>query len=167
MRRSIVSVRRVQLSRHAHNVKKRDPCDQQGGFSLIELLLGTLAVIVCLGAVIMATLQIGRVRMVDEELNLAYMACMNSLEDLRSVPFADLPTLNGVGFDVPALNGTPNGLAPVPGDPDGLPGQFIVTVDNTGGGTTLYRVTAEVQWVGSSGRNEFKLDTLVGERNYR
>jgi type II secretory pathway pseudopilin PulG len=155
------------LSRHAHNLKRRNQCDRQGGFSLIELLLGTVAVIVCLGAVIMATLQIGRVRMVDEELNLAYMACMNSLEDLRSVPFADLPALDGVGFDVPALNGAPNGLAAVPGDPDGLPGQFIITVEDTGGGTTLYSVTAEVQWVGHSGSNEFKLATLIGERNYR
>ncbi len=130
-------------------------------------MLGTLAVIVCLGAVITLCLQMGRVRMVDEELNLAYMACINSLEDIRSLPISAIAALDGASFDVPALNGAPNGLTPVPGDPDGLPGQFIVVVDSTGGGTTLYHVTAEVQWVGSSGRQEFRLETLIGERNYR
>jgi type II secretory pathway pseudopilin PulG len=153
--------------RYALSVGRCDRCDQEGGFSLIELLVGTLTVIVCLGAVINVCLQTGRVRQSDEELNLAYMACLNNLEDLRTVPFADLPGLNGKHFDVPALNGTPKGLAPQPGDSDDLAGEFIITVDGTGGDTTIYHVTAQVRWLGCSGRSEFKLETLIGERKYQ
>jgi len=148
-------------------VGRRDRGDREGGFSLVELLVGTLTVIVCLGAVINVCLQTGRVRQVDEEINLAYMACMNNLEDLRTIPFPDLPTLNGKGFNVPALNGAPNGLAPEPGDADDLAGQLIITVEDTGGDTTLYHVVAEVRWIGASGRSEFKLETFIGERKYR
>ncbi len=144
-----------------------DKRNQQGGFSLIELLIGTLAVIVALGAVISACLQISNVRKADEGLNLAYIAAMSELEDLRSVPFAGLPALNGVGFDVPALNGTPGGLQTVPGDADGLAGRFTVTVESSGGGTTLYRAVVAVEWVDSAGRHNFDLQTLIGERQYK
>lgn len=154
------------MPRYSVSVGRRDRCGQESGFSLVELLVGTLTVIVCLGAVINVCLQSGRVRQVDEEINLAYMACMNNLEDLRTVPFSDLAALNGTNFDVPALNGTPNGLTPQPGDTDGL-GKIIITVDGTGGGTTLYHVIAEVRWVGSAGRRRFQLETLIGERKYQ
>lgn len=155
------------MLRYSVTVGRRDRCGQESGFSLVELLVGTLTVIVCLGAVINVCLQSGRVRQVDEEINLAYMACMNNLEDLRTVPFSDLPTLDGKGFGVPALNGAPNGLVPEPGDDDDLPGKLIITVDGTGGGTTLYHVIAEVRWLGSAGRRRFHLETLIGERKYQ
>ena len=144
---------------------RENAADREGGFSLLELLIGTLAVIVALGAVISGILQVSKVRKVDEELNLAYIACMSNLEDLHSVPYAQLPAMDGVGFDVPALNGTAGGLTPLPGDADGLPGQFTVTVDKVGGGRTLYRVVAEVQWIGNAGRQTFRFETLMGRRS--
>ena len=137
---------------------------REGGFILLEFVIGSLAVVLALGAVISAVLQVSRLRKVDEELNLAYIACMSNIEDLRSVPLADLPAMNGVGFDVPALNGTLGGLTPLPGDADGLAGQFTVTMDKTGGGTTLYRVVTEVQWIGTAGRQSFRLESLMGQR---
>ena len=136
----------------------------EAGFTLLELLIGALCVVLALGAVISATLQISNVRKVDEDLNLAYIACMSNLEDLRSIPYTDLPAMNGIGFDVPGLNGSAGGLTPVPGDPDGLTGLFTVTVDKTGGGATLYRVVAQVEWNGSAGRQEFRLESFMGER---
>ena len=142
-------------------------CDREAGFSLLELLIGTLAVITALGAVITASLQISNLRRVDEEINLAYIACTSNLEDLRSVDFADLPGLHTTGFDVPAINGSSGGLTPVPGDPDGLAGVFSITVVKSGGGVTLYRAVARVDWIGASGRQEFKLETFIGPRDYK
>ncbi len=141
-----------------------EPRSKEGGFSLIELLVGTLAAVVALGAIISVCIQVSKVRKTDEELNLAFIACMGSLESLRAIPHSNLPTMDGIGFDVPAQNGTPGGLTPQPGDADGLPGEFRITAVKTGAGKTLYRATATVKWSGSRGRQEFKLDTLMGNR---
>ena len=100
----------------------------------------------------------------SEETNLAAIACRNNLEDLRSVGFATLPTLHGQGFDVPGVNGSPGGLRPVPGDLDGLPGEFLVIVDQTSGGETLYRVVAQVTWVGATGRRTIAFNSLFADR---
>jgi type II secretory pathway pseudopilin PulG len=148
-------------------MKARDRRSREEGFSLVELLIGTIAVIAALGAVITASLQISNLRTVDEDLNLAYIACMSNLEDLKSVVFEDLPGLHDTGFDVPAMNGEPGGLTPGPGDPDGLPGIFSITVEKSGGGVTLYRVVARVEWVRGGSRQAFQMETLMGPRDYK
>ena len=115
-------------------------------------------------AILSVVLQSSKTRRLDSEINLAFVACRNNLDELRSIPFAQLAAMDGQGFDVPGVNGSPGGLQPVPGDPDGLPGQFTVVVDKTGGGKTLYRVSATVIWTGVLRRKQFVLETLIGER---
>ena len=95
---------------------------------------------------------------------MAFAACRECLDELRSTPFANLPNLDGIGFDVPSLKGSPGGLACVAGDTDGLAGQFTVVVDQSAGGSTLYIVTTTVTWKGVRGRRVFQLTTLMGER---
>ena len=101
----------------------------------------------------------------NEQLNMAFLACRNALEDLRALPFADLPAMNGQGFDVPGFNGEPGALVPMPGDVDQLPGEFIVTLDNSSNGESIYWVTLRITWRGVLGRQSFQLRILFTQRN--
>ena len=138
--------------------------DQQAGFLLVELLFGIVVLAVAISTSVSLSLQHSRLRRMSEETNLAAIVCRNNLEDLRSVAFATLPTLDGVGFDVPGVNGSPGGLRAIPGDTDGLPGEFHVVVDQTSGGEILYRVVAEVIWVGATGRRAISFTSLFADR---
>ena len=140
------------------------PENHQKGSLLIELMIAALVSLVLIGAVLSTVIQQGHQRQVTSETSLALSAALNNLEQLRTVPEATLPTLDGTGFDVPSSNGGPGGLTPQPGDLDGLPGQLAVIVDQSQGGVTLYRVVATVSWTGVSGRRQIRLQALMGER---
>ena len=124
----------------------------------------TVVLVVAVGTTISLSLQHSRLRRLSGENDLASIACRNNLEDLRSVKFADLKTLNNTGFDVPAVNGSPGGLRPVPGDADGLAGRFRVTEEAKSGSDILYRVVAEVTWVGVAGRRTIEFTSLFADR---
>ena len=134
------------------------------GSAFFEILLAAVVGVVILGSVLTLTSSNGRRRQATIESSLALSAMLNSLEQVRTVPTAALPGLNGLGFDVPGTNGGPRGLSPIPNDPDGLPGQLEVTVDQSLPGANLYRVRARVAWTGVTGRRNLVLETLVGER---
>ena len=151
-------------TRRAHGARAPGRSGQRG-FSLVELMVGMVASVVAIEAALSMTVYHSKLRRVDEEVQLALVACRNNLEELRSLPFASLLAKNGVGFDVAGKNGAASGgLRAVPGDPDGLPGQFTVTVDQTSGTETVYRVQATVTWTGVTRRQTFSLETLVGPR---
>jgi hypothetical protein len=40
-----------------------------------------------------------RLRQIDGERVLAFAACRNNFEELRSIPFSSLPAMHGVDFD--------------------------------------------------------------------
>lgn len=128
-------------------------------------MIGLLVCVLVVGAALSMTVYQARLRKSDRELELAMRACRNSLEELRSVDFASLPTMDGVGFDVPSADGGPGGLTPVPGDADGLVGEFSVTVDKSSGAALLYRVTAKAIWTGTLARQQFQLSLLMGPRS--
>ena len=138
--------------------------NREQGASLLEVMIATLVALVLLGAVLSVVIQQGRQRQANTESSLALSAALNNLEQLRSVPATTLITLNDTGFDVPGSNGAPGGLQPVPGDIDGLPGQFLVSVDQSAAGVDLYRVVATVTWRGVTGRRRVTLQALMGER---
>ena len=120
--------------------------NSEQGASLLELMIATLVALVLLGAVLSLVIQQAHQRQANTESSLALSAALNNLEQLRTVPATTLLTLNGTGFDVPGSNGAPGGLQPVPGDIDGLPGEFLVSVDQSAAGVDLYRVVATVTW---------------------
>ncbi len=134
------------------------------GFALLELIVGTALVFTSIGAIVSLTLKHNKLRKLDSELNLALVACRSNLESLRTIDIASLAALNGTGFDVLDLNGNAGGLNPVSGDVDGLPGEWVVKLDKSSGGTKLYLVTARVVWTGVMTRQTFQLKTLIGER---
>ena len=138
--------------------------NREQGTSLLEVMIATLVALVLLGAVLSVVIQQGRQRQTHTESSLALSAALNNLEQLRSVPATTLLALNDTGFDVPGSNGAPGGLQPVPGDVDGLPGQFLVSVDQSAAGVDLYRVVATVTWRGVTGRRRVTLQALMGER---
>ena len=134
------------------------------GASLVELLVGTVAIVVVLGATISTTVQSSKLRKDDTELRLAFAAAKNNIEELRTIPFAELPGMHERGFDVPAVNGAAGGLRAQPDDDDGLPGFISVAVDAEGAGETIYAVRVTVSWVGASGKRTFALETLMAQR---
>lgn len=141
------------------------PRSTETGVGLVEVAIGAVVLATLLGAILSATVHPHRLRQSDGELRLAFTACRNVLGELRSVPFSEIPTLDGVGFDVPGFNGSPGGgLRAVAGDPDDLPGELTVTLDKANGGVTLYRVRAAVTWSGTQNRQRFALETVMGER---
>lgn len=136
----------------------------ESGTSLVELMVAIFMAVVFVGALLSAAIQQSTHRQTNMETSLAMSAAMDNLERVRAVPFSGIPALDGSGFDVPGANGNPGGLQPLPGDPDGLPGELTVTVDDSSGGYTLYRVTASVSWRGVQRSRRIQVETLVAER---
>ncbi len=131
---------------------------------LVELVFATAVALVVGGAVVTTTVRQSAHRAVNLETTLATNAITDVFARVRAAPFADLPSLDGTGFDVPSHGGHPAGLTPLPGDPDGLPGQIEVVVDTSAGTAVLYRVTLRVNWIGAAGRRREVVVGLVGER---
>jgi type II secretory pathway pseudopilin PulG len=138
--------------------------ERERGSSLVEMLVTSVIVVTLLVALLSATMNHSRQRRLNGERNLALVAAMNTLEQARTIPYANLPSLNGTGFDVPGPNGQPRGLNALPGDADGLPGSIAVVLDLSYGGAQVYRVTARVDWKGIQDKNRIELSSLIVER---
>lgn len=136
----------------------------EAGTSLVELMLTVSVVLVMLAGTLTGTVYHQRQRQITSERQLAMVACRNTLEELRAVDIAVLPTLNGRGFDVPGSNGAPGGLSPVRGDADGLAGEIVVQPADSFGGTSIYYISTRVVWAGAGPNNLVQLEALVGER---
>lgn len=138
--------------------------DAERGVSLVELivLLGATTVIVC--SLLAGIVSMNSGRQVREEEMLAFDACRNVLEDLRSEPIANVAAASGRGFAVAGTSGSGIGLQPRAGDADGLAGSITVAPYRVYGTATLYRVTVAVDWAGAAPKGHVHLTTLMGER---
>ncbi len=134
------------------------------GFSLIEIMIGSILVVTFLGSVMSLVAQQGVHRRTNLQTTLATNAALSRLEEVRGMDISDVPKLDGTDFDVLGVGGETGGLQPIAGDPDGLPGEFTVTIDQTSAGVTLYRVTATVTWRDGNRERSLWLESLVGER---
>ncbi len=137
----------------------------EAGMTLIELTMSIILVSLLIISVVKLASQQATGRRTIEESRMAFLACRNALEEMRLVPFEDYPTMNGQGFDVPGFNGEAGALTPLAGDLDDLPGQFIVTVDQSSAGETIYWITARVTWRGNRGQQTFELRRLMANRS--
>ena len=137
---------REQLENGGHGLLAMKVATREEGTTLVEVMVSALIAVVLVGAILSVVISQASQRRSTTEQSLALGAALNNLEQLRAVPIATLPTLDGTGFDVPGLTGQPIGLNPIPGDPDGLPGEFTIVVDQTSGSVILYRVIATVAW---------------------
>lgn len=135
------------------------------GISLVELMIGVILVISIITAVVGVVLRQTQLAKVDGEVHLALMATRNAFEELRALPLSQLAAYHGVGFDVPGPAGQPNGLKAVEGDADGLPGEYSVVLDNTDGTNEIYRVAVTIRWSGAQKNMQFRMLSLISERN--
>jgi hypothetical protein len=117
-----------------------------------------------IGATLNATLQHAAQRQINAERVLAFDAARNTIEELRTIDSATLPTLNGSGFDVRGPNGEAGGLSPVPGDPDGLPGEIMLQPESSLGSIVLYRARVTVRWSGRDPAGLLTIESLMGGR---
>lgn len=142
-----------------------DPRPQgERGTSLVELIVLLVAAALLVGSTLTGVVSHGVQRRIHGEQILAMSACRNTLEMLRSQPFAALPGFHGTGFDVPGQDGQARGLSPLPGDPDGLPGEISVALNRQNGLAIIYTVTARVRWLGATRGGDFRMIALMGER---
>lgn len=141
------------------------PRGGQDGVSLVELLTGVaVTILLVAGALTGVAAHQAQRRMHGEQI-LAMSACRNTLEMLRSVDIATLPSFHGQGFDVPGQNGQANGLNVLDGDPDGLTGEISVTAHPRSlPNNELYIVQTRVRWQGATRGGDFRMETLMGER---
>jgi type II secretory pathway pseudopilin PulG len=136
------------------------PPGDEAGFTLVELLMGTVLMVVGLVGVMSSTIRLHGLQRLDTEIDQAFQACRSNLEELRAVPIAALPGYNNRGFAVPGPDGVTPILRAVPGDADGLPGEIHVTVDQSAAGFVLYKIRTVVTWRGASDRHTVELSTL-------
>lgn len=140
------------------------PSHPEAGATLVDLLMGTAVATIGLLGVLNISAHVQKLRRIDHELGYAHAACRNTFEELRSLPLASLPALDGSNFDVVGPHGEPGFLRAEPGDPDGLPGKITVAIAEQTAAATLYRVRAEVIWVGGAGRQVTALEGWMGMR---
>lgn len=140
------------------------PTNPEAGATLVDLLMGTVVATVGLLGVLNISTHVQKLRRIDHELSYAHAACRNTIEEMRSLPLATLPTLDDSGFDVPGSNGEAGFLAAAPDDADGLPGHISVTVEAETPAASLYRVRVEVAWVGNAGFQTTALECWMGAR---
>jgi type II secretory pathway pseudopilin PulG len=137
---------------------------REEGALIIELMIGTVVILVALSAIMSVVLSSAVMRRQNEEITLAYTAASNAMEELRTLPGSSLLLRNDVDFDCPSLTGSVEGLRAVKSDADGLPGKLTVTLDSSGGGASVYHVVAVVNWVGAKGQQQLSLESLIGAR---
>lgn len=131
---------------------------------LLELLFAVALALIVVGAVVSAAAGQGTHRRTNLDTTLVTNAIMDVFARLRTLPFADLLSYHGSGFQVPDHLGRPAGLRPVPGDLDGLPGQIAVTIATQSGATILYRVEVSVAWMCAGSRRREVVVAEMGER---
>lgn len=138
--------------------------DPQSGVSLVELLTGMTVAVLLVGSTLTGVVSHQSQRRVHSERILAMAACRNTMETLRSVDFATLPSFHGRGFDIPGTNRQTAGLVPVDGDADGMAGQIAVVEHSRNGSDVLYQVTTSVTWSGVTRGGRFEMQCLIGDR---
>jgi hypothetical protein len=134
----------------------------ESGMSLVELMMATVLTVIGLVAILSACVRLHSLQRLDRELACAARACRNVLDQLRTLPLAQVQGRDGSDFEVPGADGVTALLRPLPGDPDGLPGEVHVRQERTAAGRSLYRVEAHVAWNGASGRQSVQFTTLIG-----
>ena len=143
---------------------KNNTKPHEEGFFLVELVLTTIILVASLLTIMTGVIRAEKLRRVDSEYKLAFVACRESIDELRLTEGTAIPGLNGAGFDVAGIDGSVASLRCVPGDPDQLPGQLEIVVDESNPWVTLYRVTATVNWIGVAGLQQLRIRTLLIER---
>lgn len=138
--------------------------DAAAGSTFVEIMVGIVVMSAALLGLLNITLQTSKQRRSIEENGFAYLACRENLEQLRALPIASIPALDGSGFDVPGPDGSPGYLTPLQADPDGLPGKIEVVLEKQTPSAKLYRVALVVEWQRLRGSQNLRIETFVGDR---
>ena len=134
----------------------------QRGFTMIELVLAMVVLIVGVGGVYLMTCSMSRERQLGEERQRAFLACQRRLADLRDTTWAQVPGLDGSTFDVDTDGNGVNELRATA--VSGHPGTLRVVQFAASGAERIYRVTATASWIGVGGQQTFSLETLLSNR---
>jgi len=117
-----------------------------------------------LGALASVLIGQAHVSDLDREVELAFRAVKNALEEARATPVSRLYELDGAGFAIDSIEEGRGGLASLDNDADKLPGSLSVTLVEQDGDHVIYRVTARADWKGKTRARSFALESLVSRR---
>ena len=125
----------------------------QRGFTLIELAVAIVLLVVGFLSLAQVTLTIRTMKRADDERELAANALLDQLHAIEVTPFEDVvATFNGRAFDVFVEGAASPALRPVPGDADRKTGSVdVVAPDPPNDPTRLLEATVRVDWTGSFG----------------
>ncbi|MBI1850461.1 MAG: prepilin-type N-terminal cleavage/methylation domain-containing protein [Planctomycetes bacterium] len=134
---------------------------QRAGFTLLELMIGT---------VVMSVSLIGMLGVIESgfamsrsarELSAAKIAAVKKLEQIRELSRTNfgqvVPTYSGTSA---ARNFAVPPLSPTIGDADGLPGR-VTAAPSALGGTKLLDVTVRIDWRGGNGARSYELTSRL------
>ena len=120
-----------QVNRHAGGPPARERTGRRAGFSLIEIVVGTVILIVASGGLVASMLQSRALARSNNEKTLAQAAIERALEQLAGTEFNEvLARFDGDPANDPAIGASPGMHFPVAGlsvqaaDPDGFAGRI-------------------------------------------
>lgn len=125
----------------------------ESGFTLIELAIAIVLLVVGLLALAHVALTIQSMKRADDERTMAAGALLEQLRSIETTPFGDVAgNFNGHAFDVVLPGEATPCLRPIPGDTDGRVGLVTVTApDPPKDPTELLEATVRLDWDGAFG----------------
>lgn len=159
----------------------REKRDGSAGFTLLEVVLAGVILVVSLGGMLASVLSSDRLQQASAERSLAVRAAESRLEALQGADFETLfATWQGTTFDVPGLSPQEGQVAvgtiefptvggelredaddPGLGMPRDLNGDGRVDGDDRAGDYRLLPVRVRVAWRGAAGEAQVELQTFL------
>jgi prepilin-type N-terminal cleavage/methylation domain-containing protein len=143
------------LKQRKHQRRAPEGAGRRGerGFTLVELAVATVLLVVGVLALAHVALTIRAMRRDDDERAMATSALLDQLRTIETTPFADVVTkFDGTGFDVTLPGALSPALKALPGDADGMAGLVTVSAPNPPADpTSLLEATVRLDWEGSNG----------------
>ena len=139
------------------------PVSQQG-FSLVELLGGMAILLLAVGGIYSLLSRGAHERQAAEEQHRAFAACRAKMEEVRAMPWAALPALDGTRFPVDVDRDGISDLT-APGGPSAPPpGLIRVSREASEATEVLHRVVISATWQGVAGQRSFSIQSLMTNR---
>jgi prepilin-type N-terminal cleavage/methylation domain-containing protein len=124
------------------------------GFTLVELAVATVLLVVGILALAHVALTIQQMKRADDERAMAASVLLDQLRSIETTPFGDVvANFDGHAFDVVLPGETNVALRAVPGDTDGRVGLVsVIAPTPPNDPTELLEATVRLDWDGAFGR---------------
>lgn len=129
-----------------------------GGFTLIELTIAAVVLLIALLGLMATMAYCARLDMDTEETTIALHGVRQRLEVLEATNYNNLPALNGTTYAIDTTNPLLDRLRPIPGRAK------VITVNvaqKFPPNAMLLEVTVTAEWTGALGRRSLEMKSLI------